>query len=184
MDMGAKTLLTLEEFMALPGDGVRHELNQGELITMTPPSAVHAVVVEKIRRSLAKYVDENRIGLVLVDAGYLLFRAPEKTVRQPDVSYLSQERVARAAEALYFEGAPLLAVEVVSPGDSAADLQLKIRQYLEAGAAEVCIAYPSTRSIQVYLRGGREYTANETDSLTTDLFPGWSARVSEFFDLG
>jgi Uma2 family endonuclease len=113
-----------------------------------------------------------------------LSREPENTVRQPDVSYLRPERVARAVESFYFEGAPELAVEVVSPGDSAADLHLKTRQYLEAGAKEVWIAYPSTRSVQVYQRGGREYTANETDSLTTDLFPGWSARVSEFFALG
>ena len=103
--------LTLEEFIALPGDEVRHELNQGELIITPLPSAVHSVIADNIRNIVARYGDDRRIGRVLV--GYLLSREPENTVRQPDVSYLKPERVARAVESFYSEGAPELAVEAV-----------------------------------------------------------------------
>jgi Uma2 family endonuclease len=180
--MGTKTLLTLEEFMALPDDGMRHELSEGELITMPPPAFLHSQVVRNIYRILTKYVDEKRIGGVFVDAGYLLSRAP-RTVRQPDISYLIKDRLPSAMKSVYCEGAPELAVEVVSPTDSAAELNRKVQQYLEAGSKEVWVAYPDTRSVHVHRPGGNTYRAAETDTLTSDLFPGWSACVAEFFAL-
>jgi len=180
--MGTKTL-TLEEFMALPDDGMRHELSEGKLVTMPPPPFLHALVVCNINRILMKYVDEKRIGGVFVDAGYLLSRAPDRTVRQPDISYLIKDRLPSAMKSVYCEGAPELAVEVVSPTDSAAELNRKVQQYLEAGSKEVWVAYPDTRSVHVHRPGGNTYRAAETDTLTSDLFPGWSVRVAEFFAL-
>jgi Uma2 family endonuclease len=53
-------------------------------------------------------------------------------------------------------GAPVLAVEVVSPSNTAKDMQLKVKQYLEAGAFEVWLVYPDTRTVYVYTAGRRD----------------------------
>ena len=181
--MGAKTLLTLEEFMALPDDGNKHELNQGELVVMPLPKSGHTRVIRRINRMLSAYVDEQRIGEVYSEGGYLLTREPENTARQPDVSFLSAARVSATPDGDYFAGAPELAIEVVSPGNDAAELDLKVNQYLTYGSKEVWVVYPKTRSVLIHQPSGQIRKLCDQDLLTSDLFPGWSARVADFFDL-
>jgi Uma2 family endonuclease len=179
--MGAKTLLSLEEFMALPDDGQRHELNQGELVVMPPPGSEHNIIIDNIKMIFSDYLRGKRLGRALVEAGYALLHSPELTVRQLDLSFLSRDRVQKVQG--YCEGAPELAVEVVSPSDPAADLDLKVKQYLAAGSHEVWVVYPKTRSVQIYFRDGQTCSLCDRDTITRDLFPGWSARVADFFDL-
>ena len=181
--MGAKTLLSLEEFMALPDDGNRYELSDGELIVMPPPKSEHALIIECIHHILAAYVYEKRLGRVFSEAGYLLTREPENTARQPDVSFLSIARVKATPRAEYFAGAPELAVEVVSPGNDAAELDLKVNQYLTYGSKEVWVFYPKTRSVLIHQPNGRVRKLSDQDVFTSDLFPGWSAHAADFFDL-
>ena len=181
--MGAKTLLSFEEFLALPDDGNKHELNRGELVVMPPPSSGHALTIHCIQRLLNPYVSETGIGLVFVEAGYLLTREPEKTARQPDISFLSMARVKATPHDQLFAGAPDLAIEVVSPGNDAEELDEKVAQYLAFGSKEVWVVYPKTRSILIHQAGGRVRKLNDQDTITTDLFPGWSARVADFFNL-
>lgn len=142
--MGAKTLLSLEEFTALPDDGHKHELNQGELVVMPLPKSDHALIIECIHRLLSVYVYERRMGAVLSEAGYLLTREPESIARQPDVSFLSAARVRATPRGEYFAGSPELAVEVVSPGNEAEELEVKVKQYLTYGSKEVWVVYPKT----------------------------------------
>ena len=179
--MGAKTLLTLEQFEALPDDGQKYELNRGELVVMPPAKSSHARIIQWINRNLSAYVYERGIGEVFSEAGYLLGREPEPTLRQPDVSFLSNSRL-RVLEDGYFAGAPELAIEVVSPGNDAAELDVKVNQYLTHGSQEVWVVYPRTRAIWIYRTGGLARKLTDQDTLTSALFPGWSARVAEFFD--
>src|SRR5204863_304556 len=125
-----------EEFMALPDDGNKHELNQGELVIMPPPKSEHALIIECVHRILSGYVYERRLGRVLTEVGYLLTREPEIIVRQPDVSYLSIARVKATPRSEYFAGSPELAIEVVSPGNDAEELETKVNQYLTYGSQE------------------------------------------------
>jgi len=177
--MGAKTLLSLEQFEALPEDGNRHELNQGELVLMPPPKPEHDFIRDNVKMILSLFVLGKRLGRIYAEAGYLLTREPEATVRQPDVSFLSRGRVKRSGG--YVEGSPELAIEIVSPSDSAEELNIKVKQYLAFGSQEVWVFYPKTRSVDVCKRDGA-VTLSDSDTLTSDLFPGWSARVADFFD--
>jgi|SRR5689334_3617468 len=86
-----------------------------------------------------------------LEAGYILSRAP-LTIRQPDVSVLSRERINATDPDSYFEGAPELAIEIVSPSDAAEDLDIKTRQYLLSGARQVWIVYPTTQTVQIFSR--------------------------------
>jgi Uma2 family endonuclease len=181
--MGAKTLLSLEEFMALPDDGNKYELNQGELVVMPPTSLEHIRIVRRINRTLSRFVDERRLGEVYSEAGCLLFRDPERTYRQPDVAFLSLSRIEAMAPDTFLSGAPDLAVEVVSPSNFAHELNVKVEQYLAAEGREVWVVYPRTRSVHIYRPGRQVCVLHDSETITSDLFPGWSARVADFFDL-
>ena len=94
--MVTATVLTLREFEELAVDGKRHELNQGELVSVTHPKFRHMCVAQNIHDALSPSVREKKIGRVLSEMGYLLSENPP-TLRIPDVSYLSQARFKQAA---------------------------------------------------------------------------------------
>jgi Uma2 family endonuclease len=178
--MGTKTLLTLEQFLRLPDDGMHHELNRGELITMPPPSLRHARIANRIAQALAEHIKGKRTGEVLVEAGFSLRRGDSPIVRQPDVSFVSSTRIRQADQDGWIEGAPELAVEVVSPANTAQDLEDKIEQYLAFGARAVWVIYPKQRRVRIYRAGGEHTALDDTDEITeTELFPGLSIPVSE-----
>jgi Uma2 family endonuclease len=120
---------------------------------------------------------------VYSEGAYLLTREPEITIRQPDVSFLTRSRVKATGPDDYFAGSPELAVEVVSPGNDAEELEVKVKQYLTYGSTEVWVVYPKTRSVWVYRADSLAHKLSDGDTITFELFPGWSARVADFFDL-
>src|ERR1700693_3937166 len=124
--------MTVEEFSRLPADGARHEMNAGELITLPPPKSLHSRVARAVFIKLHDFLRNEGLQEVYQETGYVLSRDP-LTIRQPDVSVLSKARIQATEDNSYFEGAPELAVEVVSPSDAAEELEIKVRQYLNAG---------------------------------------------------
>jgi Uma2 family endonuclease len=173
--------LTLEEFSQLPDDGVRHEISEGELITIPGPKSLHRRIVRKVFKVIETALEKSDYGEAIPEAGYVLSNDPV-TVRQPDVSVLSTERIQSTAPDDYFEGAPELAVEVVSPSDSAEDLEIKLEQYLQSGAKEVWILYPRTRRLHLFRPGNQLRMLDETQTLdAAELLPGFSVKVADVF---
>lgn len=171
--------MTLEEFSRLPRGQEQHELNAGELITMPPPKSLHTFVALAILEVLQAYLRKNPLGRAIPEAGYVLSRDP-LTIRQPDVSVLAKQRIRSSDD--YLEGAPELAVEVVSPSDPAEDLQIKIDQYLRAGAKQVWVLYPKTKRIHVFYAGGSAAMLDESQTLEGgELLPGFSVKVVDLF---
>src|SRR5213593_4056688 len=123
--MTPKTLMSVEDFMALPSDGMHHELNEGELVVMPPPKARHGKCQVKLASALDQFADAHEMGTVYTETGY---RLTARTIRAPDVSFVGKARLQHQDD--YFEGCPDLAVEIVSPDESAADLLEKTKQYL------------------------------------------------------
>lgn len=171
--------LTLEEFSKLPRGEERHELSAGELTTMPPPVSSHILVALNILEMLQAYLRQHPFARAIPEAGYVLSRNP-LTIRQPDVSVLSKERIRPSN--FYFEGAPELAIEVVSPSDIAEDLQRKVDQYLRAGARQVWIVYPKGKRVQVFYADGSGCLLSETQTLEGgDLLAGFSVKVADLF---
>jgi Uma2 family endonuclease len=82
----------------------------------------------------------------------------------------------------YFTGAPELAVEVISPSESAADVQRKVELMLAAGAKAVWVVYPKTQSVTIHTPDGVARTLGAGGSLIAPfLLEGWSAPVAELF---
>ena len=181
--MATKTLLTLAGFQSLPWpDGVRYELDEGELVSMPFPAPFHNIVAGVIYRVLWSFVDDNHLGGVFPsDTGYVLSRE-KATVRGPDVSFVQADRYRSIDLTRDIEGAPDLAVEVVSPSETAADLHKKTRQYLAAGSQVVWIVYLDSREIEVHHRDTTIRLLSEIDTVTADdLLPGFAVKVREFF---
>ncbi|MBV9766287.1 MAG: Uma2 family endonuclease [Acidobacteriaceae bacterium] len=173
--------MTIEEFSRLPRGTERHELNAGELITMPPPKSLHALVALTVLELLQTYLQQHAIGRAIPEAGYVLSRDPV-TIRQPDVSVISKEKIQTTGPDDYFEGAPELAVEVVSPSDSAEDLETKIEQYLQAGARQVWILYPKTKRVHVFYGTDQRIVRDESQTLEGgELLPGFSVNVTALF---
>src|SRR5205814_2233204 len=105
---------------------------------------------------ILKALTARGIGLVYSEAGYRL-RGEAPTWIQPDVSF-RKVGSARPGPAEYFLGSPDLAVEIVSPSESASDLQRKIELLLKNGALAVWVIYPATFTVQVHLADGTGFT--------------------------
>lgn len=173
--------MTLEEFERLPDDGNKHELSEGELIVMLPVKSLHSLVALAVQEMLLSYLKQHPLGRAIREAGYVLSRKP-LTVRQPDISVLTNERILATPPNAYFEGAPELAVEVVSPSDSAKDLESEVQQYLRYGAREVWVVYPEVKRIHVYRAAAGPTILDESQSIEGgDVLPGFSVKVADLF---
>ena len=119
--------------------------------------------------------DPNCYGVKLADD-------PRPTVRGPDVAFVRRERV--QGNELHLQElpfAPDIAVEIVSPSNSAAALQEKVVGYLASGSEGVWVFYPSTRQVLAYCSNGAVRLLGEKDELTDPVLPGFSAKVGTFF---
>jgi Uma2 family endonuclease len=183
--MAATTLLTSDQFLAMPeefdqhGNRIKDELIGGEVVKMAFPSLPHDVIKNEINALLMQYLLANpKLGLkTLVEIGT---HVSNYDAFMPDVSVVRRIRLTN--EARVFRGSPDLAIEVVSPSDTAKHLKRKVDAYLEAGSKSVWIVYPEARSVMVHTRDSvRELKA---DQLIEDpLLPGFSTPVAAFFEL-
>lgn len=179
--MATQTLISVEEFLDLPErDGVRLELIEGQVIEMPAASPLHGALQVRLSQWLGAWSDRTGTDYyVLSNTGFALETA---TVRVPDVSVIrksslaSRERVRGA-----LRGAPELAIEIVSSHENATDLDLKIRQYLNAGAAAVWAVYPKTRHVLVYRRSGEMWDAGPGQALEEADLPGLRIPVDDLF---
>jgi Uma2 family endonuclease len=179
--MATQTLLTVEQFDQLPVvEGVLYELDEGMVFTAPERMPRHNLVAGNIANFLWKFAHPRRLGHVWGPTEYQL---SAETVRIPDVSFLSSERMREIDLDRRIQGAPALAVEVVSPSDLAQDLARKVDQYLSAGAREVRVVYPSIREVHVFREGGEAFVLGPEDTLESpDFLPGFAVKVALLFE--
>ena len=182
--MATRTLLTLEQFLALPQraeDGSLYELSEGELIKLPPPGFRHGAILAKITVLLRNALPTDDYIVVGGHTGFLLDPDPNAaTVRGADVAVIARAAFGEDLPQGSFPGAPLLAVEIVSPGNTARDMQLKVKQYLQAGGVEVWLVYPDTRTVYVYSAERRDPRVFEGNEQFTSI-AGKTFSVAEFF---
>ena len=175
-------LLTAEELMSLPDNGMQQELVRGRLIEMPPPNFLHCKLVAVLCRILGIFVSQHHLGTVVGGPGFILQRDPD-TVRAPDVAFVSTAREALITEPeQYQEFAPDLAVEIFSPGDRRGDLDEKIKHWRTAGARLIWMVFPRWRTVEVHCADGASETISEDGLLQgEDVLPGFSCAVRDLF---
>lgn len=171
--------MTAEELLLLPADGMRHELVRGELTTMAPAGSRHGLIAGRIAVHLGHHILECRLGDYLVaDTGFVLSRDPD-TVRAPDGAYVRRGRAVN--ERGYFEGAPDLVVEVVSPSDRFSDVEEKVSEYRRAGTQRVIVVDPDTERAWIYSSSPRRDLTIDDSLDGGDVVPGWTLPLRELF---
>ena len=179
----AAQLLTAEDVAELEIPDKRVELVAGRLEICEPPGFIHGDVAARVLVALGVHLHAHGVGgKVLAESGYTLSRGPD-TVRAPDASYISAERIALGPIKSFPECAPDLAVEVYSPGDRRGRVLRKIGDWLDGGATLVWLIESQRRLARVYRADGSETVLNDREALSgEDVLPGLSIPLASLFD--
>ena len=184
MSTATTQLLTAEEFFALPDpkDGSKQELVRGRVITMPGPGVEHGEVQVNVAFAIKLFLKQNPIGRVATESGAVTERKPD-TVRGPDVSYYSKERLPLDQRVVgYHTEVPDLCVEVVSPSNSMKQLKAKAKEYLFAGVRLVWIVDPEDRTVTIIVDPLESRTLEADATLDGGtVLPGFSCKVSDLF---
>ena len=183
-----KTLLTADEFyeFCCRNDG-RYELVDGEMVVLAPANEQHGNAAFNIAGSFYIYSRQSGTGSGGVETGYRVRQDPD-TVRGPDVSFNVRSRGEREETPPRFvPGAPDIAVEVVTPSNTAAEMERKVAEYLAAGSQRVWVVYQATarnpRRVVVHHADGTAITYTGDDVITDEeLLPGFSLPLSDIFN--
>ena len=177
-------MITAEEFLAFPASDVKAELVRGEL-RMTPPAGgPHGGVGANLIGMLWSYVRTLNLGRVFGDAtGYELVQLPH-TVRVPDASFVRAARLPDTGiEPGLLRFAPDLAIEVLSPSETASELEEKLHDYLSSGTALIWIVDPAPRTVMIVGADAPVRWLREEDTLDGGaVIPGFSCKVAEIFE--
>jgi Uma2 family endonuclease len=173
---------TPDDLLRMP-DGDRYELVDGRLVELNV-SALSSLVSARLLQELGVFCAPNNLAWVFnADCVYQCFPRHPRKVRKPDVSLVLRDRLpAEQLEAGYLTLPPDLAVEAVSPNDTAYEVERKVQEYLEAGVRLVWVIYPPTRTVHIHRRDGSTSVLRSDDTLTgEDLLPGFTCRVNDLF---
>src|SRR5205807_4190515 len=115
-------------------DAFRCELIDGVLIELSPPGGEHAGIASEINGLLREFVKPRGLGRVVGEMGFVLRRDPD-TVRAPDVAFIRAEHIPPTGLGRgFWDGSPDLVIEVISPSNTASEMQGKLRDWIEGGA--------------------------------------------------
>jgi Uma2 family endonuclease len=179
-----KTHYTPEDLLRMP-DGNRYELVDGQLVELNV-SIWSSYVAGVIFQMLFAYCRQHRLGWVFPEnTSYQCFPRQPALVRRPDVSFIRLERLSLATATA--EGhcpvVPDLMVEVVSPNDTAYEVDEKVQLYLDAGTRLVWVVNPQQRTVEVHRPASLGSILREQDELTgEEVLPGFACHVRGFFE--
>ncbi|WP_377480313.1 MAG: Uma2 family endonuclease [Microcoleus anatoxicus] len=171
------------EFMALNRDGHRYEIVNGELIDMGNSGAKHGYVCSILMILLGGYVHIQKLGAMFDSSTAFKMKSGNK--RSPDVSFMAKERLQGLEELPdgFLEGAPDLAVEILSPSNTVAEIHDKLVEYFENGSRLVWVINPKEKYVLVY-RSSQEpdRLLKSADSLDgEEIVSGFTLPVAELF---
>jgi Uma2 family endonuclease len=183
--------MTVEEFLALPDDGVERWLIRGELrenresdVNRRNPD--HSGTMFNVAGLLGAWLRTQAKPRGKAYAGDVSFklRRDSATLVGIDVAYISAELRAKTPKGRkVVEGVPILAVEILSPSDVHADWTEKVQEYLDVGVALVWVIDPDFETVAVYRPDAEPVSFNKQQELTGDPhLPGLRIRVAELFE--
>lgn len=173
-------ILTIADLEAMPEDGNRYEVIEGELFVSRAPSLTHQDVVVNLLFAFQDYLRNNPVGKVWPGPG-VSFSDFSGVI--PDVVYVSNERRREIASGARVSGAPDLIVEILSPGpeNERRDRHTKRQLYRKYGVKEYWIVDPERSAIAIYRTSRLKLVAKlgMRDHVTTPLLPGFRCLVRD-----
>ena len=177
----AATAWTEEDLMALPKDGYKRELIEGELV-MSPAGFDHEWIGGRLLTRMTVHAEQHRLGVVCGSS--LGCWMSNDDLLCPDVSFISRARLSstRLAPRKFFRGAPDLVVEIMSPFDTVGKVRKKMEDYFSSGARLAWTINPPEKSILVYRSSSADRLLRLTDTLDgEDVLPGFRLPLAELF---
>ena len=150
---------------------------------MAPAGFEHGAVIMNLAVPLGHHVKANNLGVVLgAETGFKIETNPD-TVRAPDIAFVRLDRIPPTGRPVEFwRGAPDLAVEVLSPGDTVYQVEEKVADYLSAGTSMVWVINPKRHTVHLHRSHAQTQTLTENDTLDgQDVVPGFRLSVAEIF---
>jgi Uma2 family endonuclease len=158
-----------------------YELIDGTLVEKAM-GWIESILASMVIRLLGNFVDSHKLGVV-AGAGGMLRILPSQ-VRIPDVSFISWERLPgrRLPRQPVAALAPDLAIEVLSKGNTKAEMERKLHDYFTAGVRLVWYIDPATRSARAFTAEDRIVEVDENGSLSGgEVLPGFELSLRELF---
>jgi Uma2 family endonuclease len=174
-------LMTADELLALPDDDARYELWWGELVELPMGQRDHGLIAGEILWHLMVYARTQVRGEVHHgNTSFVLARNPD-VVFVPDIAYTRAEHLP-PREPGFYQGAPDLVVEVLSPSNRPGKMRRKVRTYLRAGVQQVWVVDPDRRRVTVYRTDQLPRGLSVGDILNCgELMPGFELALSDIF---
>lgn len=182
--MATTTLMSVEEFLALPDDGTERMLIRGELWErdMTRRNRFHSRIEARVAYLLVGWLEAQPTPRGQVYSGEAGCQLTEDSVVGIDVCYVSPETAAKDTETTLIPDPPVLAVEVLSPSDKHDEVHAKIKEYLAAGVAMVWLVDPYFETVTVHRPGqSPELFHGEAPLPTEPLLPGLRIQTRQIF---
>jgi Uma2 family endonuclease len=152
--MATSTTMSLAEFLKLPDkelDGTHYELDEGQLITLSPDNRQHGYLMARIAAYLDGIVDPKKFTVTCGDVGYILDKREHRaTVRGADVSVEAVPADSTDVPKGFQQNAPFVAIEIISPSNTRRDIERKTKQYLAANGQEVWLVHPDTEETHFF----------------------------------
>ncbi len=181
--MPIDTRLTYEDYCLLPNDGKRYEIIDGELFVTPSPRRAHQKIVTNLTYYLVDFVKRRALGEIYTAPFDVVFSRYD--VVEPDILYVSKSRSSVLTDK-NVQGAPDLAVEVLSETTADVDRTTKLKLYARFGVQEYWIVEPVGPTAEIYRqgKGGFEHAASlkADDALTSPLFPGFSLPLPKLLE--
>jgi len=177
--------LAYDDYVLFPDDGKRHELIDGEHYVTPSPIPRHQAILLKLAVMMQQHLDTHPAGLIYIAPLDVVFS--EFDVVEPDLLYISRERLGQILTPTNVAGAPDLVVEIGSPGTRRRDETVKRHLYERFGVAEYWVIDPELEAVKAYRQAGAGYarvaelTREDDAVLTTPLMPGLEVLLARLF---
>ncbi len=178
--------MTYNDLLALPDDGLRHELIDGEHFVTPSPISRHQIILANLHRLVGTHTHATKCGVTLFAPYDIVFTDYDLVV--PDLVYFSKARYAQVVTEKNAQGAPDLVVEILSPGTRRRDEGVKRRLYERMRVAEYWIVDPAAEIIRIHRLVDGTYrrtllALSKGATLTTPLLPALSIPLDGVFEM-
>ena len=173
--------VTLEEYATLPKHP-RYELVKGILVELMVASEEHEETVMLVGHHMLGHPRPRGLGKVYgINRGFVTGPDSPATSRMPDVSFVSNARLSQPDLAgMLYNGAPDLAVEILSESNTANEIARKIREYLSAGGKAVWVIDIDARTLTVHTSDAPPLVLTDADAVDGgDYLPGFTCAVAD-----
>jgi Uma2 family endonuclease len=178
-----KKKYTVDDYMLLE-EGAPFQLIKNELVMSPSPSSIHQAMVARLSKIILIFLEDNNLGGYTAGSMDVVF--DEDNVFQPDFLYVAAVREAEIVKNR-IEGAPDLAIEILSPSNAYYDLNQKKDIYEKYGVKEYIIFDPIVQTADLYVLRGDIYhldqKANANESLRSIVLPGFIFDLNYIFNL-